>query len=71
MPVLGPNCYDFINYLDNALVRPDEHGEKKVYNGVINKPKALILQSINNAMQGPAIAAIKEAKKVPSVQSVL
>ncbi len=26
MPILGPNCYGFINYLDGALLWPDQHG---------------------------------------------
>ena len=45
MPVLGPNCYGFINYLDNALIWPDQHGGEKVYRGV-----AIITQSSNIAI---------------------
>ena len=26
MPVLGPNCYGFLNYLDNVIMWPDQHG---------------------------------------------
>ena len=26
MPLLGPNCYGFVNYADRALVWPDQHG---------------------------------------------
>ena len=26
MPILGPNCYGFINYLDGVLLWPDQHG---------------------------------------------
>lgn len=44
-PVLGPNCYGFINYLDGALLWPDQHGGKRVERGV-----ALIMQSSNIAI---------------------
>ncbi|MDW4548593.1 acetate--CoA ligase family protein [Defluviimonas sp. D31] len=42
MPVLGPNCYGVINYLDGALLWPDQHGGKRVEKGV-----ALLSQSSN------------------------
>ncbi len=42
MPVLGPNCYGFVNYLDNALLWPDQHGGVPVESGV-----AIITQSSN------------------------
>ncbi len=42
MAVLGPNCYGFINYLDGALLWPDQHGGVRVENGV-----AIITQSSN------------------------
>ncbi len=42
MPILGPNCYGIINYLDGALLWPDEHGGRRVERGV-----ALISQSSN------------------------
>ena len=45
MPVLGPNCYGFINYLDGALLWPDVHGGKAVARGV-----AMITQSSNLAI---------------------
>ncbi|WP_417700239.1 acetate--CoA ligase family protein [Pseudophaeobacter sp.] len=45
MPILGPNCYGFINYLDGALLWPDQHGGKRVETGV-----ALITQSSNIAI---------------------
>ena len=45
LPVLGPNCYGFINYLDNALIWPDQHGGEKVHTGV-----AILTQSSNIAI---------------------
>ncbi len=45
MPVLGPNCYGFINYLDGALLWPDQHGGKRVETGV-----AILMQSSNIAI---------------------
>ena len=42
MPILGPNCYGVINYLDGALLWPDQHGGVRVERGV-----ALISQSSN------------------------
>ncbi len=45
MAILGPNCYGFINYLDGALLWPDQHGGERVERGV-----ALIAQSSNIAI---------------------
>lgn len=45
MPILGPNCYGFINYLDGALLWPDQHGGKRCTRGV-----AIITQSSNIAI---------------------
>lgn len=45
MPVLGPNCYGVINYLDGALLWPDQHGGQRVERGV-----ALVTQSSNIAI---------------------
>ena len=54
MPVLGPNCYGVINYLDGALLWPDQHGGVRVDRGV-----ALVSQSsnivINMTMQRRAL----------------
>lgn len=45
MPILGPNCYGFINALDNALLWPDQHGCVPVDRGV-----AILTQSSNIAI---------------------
>ena len=45
MPIIGPNCYGLINYLDGALLWPDQHGGVRVDRGV-----ALITQSSNIAI---------------------
>jgi acyl-CoA synthetase (NDP forming) len=54
MPILGPNCYGVINYLDGALLWPDQHGGVRVDRGV-----ALVSQSsnivINMTMQKRAL----------------
>lgn len=45
MPVVGPNCYGILNYLDGAALWPDRHGGRRVDRGV-----ALISQSGNVAL---------------------
>ncbi len=45
MTIIGPNCYGFVNYLDSALLWPDQHGGVRVDSGV-----AIITQSSNIAI---------------------
>ena len=45
MPLLGPNCYGVLNYLDGAMLWPDQHGGRAVDRGV-----AIISQSSNIAI---------------------
>ena len=45
MPILGPNCYGYVNALDNALLWPDQHGCASVDTGV-----AILTQSSNIAI---------------------
>ncbi|SNR27284.1 acetate--CoA ligase family protein [Puniceibacterium sediminis] len=45
MPIIGPNCYGFINALDRAALWPDIHGLPHVTRGV-----AILTQSSNIAL---------------------
>ena len=45
MPILGPNCYGFVNYLDGAPLWPDQHGGRRRDRGV-----AIVSQSSNLAI---------------------
>ena len=45
MPILGPNCYGYINALDQTVLWPDQHGCVAVQSGV-----AIITQSSNIAI---------------------
>lgn len=42
MPILGPNCYGFINAFDKVAIWPDQHGMRPVETGV-----AILTQSSN------------------------
>ncbi|MEV4320129.1 acetate--CoA ligase family protein [Actinocrispum sp. NPDC049592] len=45
MPLIGPNCYGLLNYLDGAALWPDQQGGRRVERGV-----AIITQSGNIAV---------------------
>ncbi len=45
MPVIGPNCYGFVNYLDGAALWPDQQGGRRLEKGV-----AIVTQSSNIAI---------------------
>lgn len=45
MPILGPNCYGFLNLLDRTAIWPDQHGAVPVDRGV-----AIVTQSSNVAI---------------------
>jgi acyl-CoA synthetase (NDP forming) len=44
MPLVGPNCYGLLNYLDGAMLWPDQQGGRRVDSGI-----ALITMSSNVA----------------------
>ena len=45
MPILGPNCYGFVNAFDGCAIWPDQHGCSRVQRGV-----AILTQSSNIAI---------------------
>ena len=45
MPFLGPNCYGLLNYLDNTMLWPDQHGGLPTSTGV-----GILAQSSNIAI---------------------
>ena len=48
MPIIGPNCYGFINYAKGAPLWPDQHGSQRLAPG--KKGVAIITQSSNIAI---------------------
>ena len=48
MPIIGPNCYGILNYLDGVALWPDQHGGVKLDDGETGV--AIIAQSSNIAI---------------------
>lgn len=57
MPIMGPNCYGFLNALEGAGIWPDQHGLSRVDRGVaILTQSSNILINITMQMRGLPIA---------------
>ena len=48
MPIIGPNCYGFVNFLDGAPLWPDQHGGRRL--GAQAHGVAIVTQSSNIAI---------------------
>lgn len=48
MPVVGPNCYGLLNYLDRVALWPDQHGGRAL--GKTERGVAIVTQSSNIAI---------------------
>lgn len=63
MPIIGPNCYGLINYLDGAVLWPDQHGGRRI-DGAITGEVAADSSSGIATGQGRGVAILTQSSNI-------